>query len=150
MKNLMISLVAISIMALIGCSKSGKSDSPVGPDPITSEPPSVTFTASNVLPPIPAGWTLVNNMIGVGIMKGDGTDFQFTFPNGGGTRTFTGDSAKMFAGKYTRIGPIVWITKDSDPTIHKGIGFNPPGVIIDSSVAWPDTNKAQFITMIMD
>jgi hypothetical protein len=150
MKNFMISLVAISIMALIGCGKSGKNDSPVGPDPIVPEPPPVVFTYSNNLPPIPAGWTLVNNTIGVGIFKGDGTTFGFTFPNGSGTRTFTGDSAALFTGKFALIGPSVWITKDSDPSVHKLLSFDPPDYTILSTVAYPDSNNGKFTTTIID
>jgi len=144
MKNLMIVFIAISLMAFVGCSKGSN---PVSSDPVTPTPPApspVVFTASNVLPAIPAGWTLTENAIGVEILKGDGTDFVFLLPNGG-TRTFTGDSAKLFAGKYTNIGPVVQIVQGNK---SKYFSINPPGVIIPATVALPDTNQAHFVITI--
>jgi hypothetical protein len=148
MKHLLILLAAILTVILIGCSKNDSN--PVGPDPVPQTPSPVVFKASISLPEIPTGWKMIKNSIGVQIMKGDGTDYQFEIPNGAGPRTFTGDSAKLFAGKYTLMGGIVWVVKIADTTVWKSIGYNPPSVIISSSVTIPDTNKAYFVATIVD
>jgi len=138
MKNFMIVLTIVSLMAIVGCSKSSN---PVGSqdDTKTNTIPDLVITGTNVFPPLPDGAVLQKNMIHVAFLIGK-TDFQFDMPSGA-TRTFTGDSAKAYIGQSLHIMPKVSVTLNG---VEQVIFSNPQMVSIDSAQAAPKVNQGTF------
>jgi hypothetical protein len=93
---------------------------------------------------MPNDAVLEKNLILVGFLMGNGNDFTFYMPSGG-TRIFTGDSAKLLTGKYLNISPSVSITINGNERV---LGASPSVVYIPSSKALPDTNKGTFVIIL--
>jgi len=102
--------LAIAMLGIAGCSK---------PDNPGDEPEKVTisFTLSSAfVPSLPANYIIDEHRITV-IIETPGSSYGtgFSIPAPGGTRTFTGDTARLWLGKDIRVGVVAKVYKPGNP-----------------------------------
>ena len=103
-------LLAIAMLGIAGCSK---------PDNPGDEPEEVTisFTLSSAfIPSLPANYVIDQHRVVVTVkMPGYQQNVAFSISAPGGTRTFTGDTARLWLGKDMLVGVAVQVYKPGNP-----------------------------------
>lgn len=137
--------LAIAMLVIAGCSKpDNPSDDPNDPNEAT-----ISFTLSSTIvspSPLPANYVIDEHYIGVTVeIPGYNQNTGFSIPAPGGTRTFKGDTAKLWLGKNMSVGVYLKVYKPGHPYFG---GWTTPSCPLTAKVA--KTNIYNFTVGIVE
>lgn len=134
-------IATIAVLSIVGCEKQ-----PAGSDDPNNGAPSISFTLSSTLGvTLPYNYVVESYKIVVNV-TGAGQGQGFNIPPPGTTRTFKGDTAKLWLGKDMQAG-IVFKIRDGYHSYYLRYEYTPSG--IDGIGVFGKVEKTNILSFII-